>query len=224
MPHLTSYMVILLALVSFAQAGPFGLKNGMTVDEIIDAGFETSWEGMRKIRGPIGEEDAQNTLENIKDNKTKLKEIYGYTAHKDYPNNYFVLKVDNEFGLTQLSIYTFVADEKALDLLYEDYHKKIKLKYKNKIHSSWKSDQIQFYSIGFGYRAPYPNDIVSINLSGEPTKEIVDKKNGNHLLKSHISLRYQFSNSILSANRNKKEKNNKQLEAIKNLLPKEEDL
>ena len=43
------FAILTLTLVSFAQAGPFGLKSGMTADEILKAGFKSNIDQIREI-------------------------------------------------------------------------------------------------------------------------------------------------------------------------------
>ena len=91
MPRLTSYMVILLALVSFAQAGPFGLKGGMTADEILKAGFKTNeWKAGQIAGHPITSslDPPDHNLEGLQSGKGKPDPRFVEVSaiHDKYPN------------------------------------------------------------------------------------------------------------------------------------------
>ena len=136
MPRLTSYIVILLALVTFAQAGPFGLSGGMTFQEIIKAGFKSDYESIRKISNTSFRSKFLFKLENFKDNVSPFSESSWRrtkVVHKDHPNKFFDITVRKDTGLSQFLVVIPLKDKLSVDFLADEYTKKIHSKYGGKI-------------------------------------------------------------------------------------------
>ena len=214
------FAILILALVSFAQAGPFGLKNGMTVDEIIKAGFKVD---KKKYESLTGRQwsflQGVDNLEKLKSDKSRPNEEYELystiVVNSKYPNTLFYLGISKLVGLTNVGCYKFVGINKpisneSLKILFQDYCEKIENKYKTKpVTTNIKARYILY---------PFVNNIQEIIISH---KEFEYSKS---VPKKYIRVFYKFLAHDLHYKKKMAALDKKEKEEIKDLLPKEEDL
>ena len=228
MPRLTSYIVILLALVSFAQAGPFGLKNGMTVDEIIEAGFESNFEKISKINDFFGRPSVPyKTLAEIKDGKSPRygKSYYDtYTVNKKHPKKYFNLMIDPDFGLIYVGIRMHPVDLPSLNILADEYTKKIAEKYGGKIRTEKYEATYNFQNNHIATSFPAKLSTLKPLVTDQIRDIKVTKQYHTEWKFFKLGINYYFVNFNLWLERRRLDKEKEKQEKIKDLLPKEEDL
>ena len=216
--------------MSVAHAGPFSLKSGMTVDEIIDAGFEFDKEKAESITGSkITDPKYLIRLKDLKDEKIEYDDelrvwIYRLTNTK-YPNLVFNMTISKLVGLSSLGVQVHGKNKKTLST---EAAKKLCDSYKEALKKS--------YNATFEYE-----DLNGLVLSGwigefkTPVKEIL--KIGVSALKIPISdpadtrttqvfvfISYDFVASDLHEEKLKLFEEKKLQEEIKNLTPNEDDL
>jgi len=229
------FVIASLALVSFAQAGPFGLKNGMTVDEIIEAGFKADNAKLVSIRGEVLSASERERISIHNQNPKKLDYdpvslIYtanGLTNHK-YPNMIFDFSLSKFAGLTELRVYTFGENKNTLSnaslkKLFQIYSEKLEKKYKTK--PSKGVNKSKFNPITNIYRIDPPvNDVWQIWLRSN-VRDILKYKNvDDRTIRRYVSIDYDFVASKLHYQNLKANLEKEQKEEIKGLIPKEEDL
>ena len=226
MPRLTSYIIILLALVSFAQAGPFGLKNGMTVDEIIEAGFESDWQQVLKLDRKAGISYTVPYSVKLTDiltgkPKTLFNRYVTFVLNKKHKQKYFELLIDKEFGLTEFGIFMMPEDKASLDNLADDYKKKIASKYQGKITQLVRENEKPYMKRGVNM---FAMDIIKPKESDIILEIYVQREFNKSDNFFRLSLRYIFPNADLWDKRQSKIREKEKQEKLKDLLPKDEDL
>ena len=218
------FVILTLALVSLAQAGPFGLENGMTPEEIFKAGFKTDEKKCHEISGETGKLKEFQILENILSKKIKLSKDHSFSSliNDKYPNSIFVLNINEDFGLTYFSVYVHCDDIKLLDALYEKYKESIGRKYNNKFSKLSGNMKIATSFLKLKQPNEYNlNEIVIQKINGEiPRIQRFDSRT----LFIALHLGYEFTNRDLAFEMKQEARKREIEEKIKDLLPKEEDL
>ena len=222
--------LISVALISFAQAGPFGLKSGMTIDEIIDAGFEFDKEKAESITGiKITDPKDSQKLKSLKERKIKYDdnlevEIYNLTNTK-HPNMVFYMGMSKLVGLTDFAVSIYGENKKTLSTGAA-----------KKLCDSYKETLKKSYGVPFDY-----DDIYGLALSGwlgrfkTPVKQVsgislfaydfeIDEPADTRTREVHVAINYSFVAYDEHKAKLKLFEEKKLQEEIKNLTPNEDDL
>ena len=225
------FVILTLALVSFAQAGPFGLKSGMTVEEIIKAGFKTDEKKCHQLTGEKGKLPEKHILENIVYKKIKLSKDHLFFAliNEKYPNSMFHFTINEYVGLTKLNVYVYCDDSELLDALYEKYKERIEKKYNNKFSEIL---GVKKYASRSLYLKE-PNDYNLKNIGIKKLEYEIPKKNrlDSRTHTALLDIRYMFKSwdsafemERLAFQKELEDRKKKREKKVKDLLPKEEDL
>ena len=222
--------LISVALISFAQAGPFGLKSGMTIDEIIDAGFEFDKEKAESITGiKITDPKDSQKLKSLKEGKIKYDDklevwIYNLTNTK-YPNMVFFMLMSKLVGLTDFAVSIHGENKKTLST---GAAKKLCDSYKETLKKS--------------YGVPFDHNLNNgLALSGwygrfkTPVRQVshislyaydfeIDEPADTRTRDVNVAINYMFVASDLHEEKLKLFEEKKLQEEIKNLTPNEDDL
>ena len=229
-------ILVSLAFVSFAQAGPFGLKNGMTVDEIIEAGFEINIKKCESISGSkyLG---GRNPNQGLKELESKYYNFdstndFSYTASEvtnaKHPNIVFQITMSKFTGL--IRAYCKIHNKKdeaitdeAFKRLYQVYSEKLAKKYKTK-YGPIKSNPDWVIKYRQCNVDPPVNGVTRINLTANVYPIHETNRMDERTFEKFIGIGYYFSANELHVQKTKAALEKKQQEQLKNLIPKEEDL
>ena len=229
-------ILVSLAFMSVAQAGPFGLKNGMTVDEIIEAGFKRDWDKYDSITGRNWSGGVGNLFHpNLKrgiEAYPEPEEGYWHLQsliNDKHPNMVFGFYISKSYGLMNFNINIHGKNKK--NLTNDDLDKKFSL-YKEALEKKYKTvfkkrneyiDKITTNFSRCDLDSPV-NEISSIYLSTTKSELLPKNRGDTRTHEVYLTLGYGFVSYQAHLKDMKSKDELKQKEKIKELSPKEEDL